>query len=197
MTGITITPGVPGQIADLFETGEIRWEKGWGDRKTHTCLHGALLRPCAEPGDEIMWSILLSARGRTTRWNDEQADVSSVVAALRAEADPDEDEMVRVFGPNWRAARTVCRTWAQSTGEQREALSAASGRTSASDVWAAWDAWAAWAAWAVWAAWDAWDAWAAFVAVVAKPWINPTTLWTQELYDHLIAPWTTMFGEPS
>ena len=200
----TLTPGVPAATADLFADGTVTWEPGWGDRDTHTCLHGALLRPCAEPGDEIMWSILLAHRGLTIEWNDEQTSAVPVIEALRRQADPDEAEMVVVFGPNWRAARSICRTWATATPEQRRA--AWDARAAAWDAWAAWDARdAAWDAWdaraARDAAWDAWDAWAAraaawdaFLATIAQPWITPRADWDQAAHDRLIAPWVSVFG---
>jgi hypothetical protein len=176
----TLSPGHPQHIADLFASGDVKWERGWGDRDKHTCLHGALLRPCAEPGDEIMWSTLISYRGYGTRWTDKQTKAAPVIGALRKMADPDDAEMVAAFGPDWRAARWVCRTWAQATDEQRrdarDAWDARDARAAwvARDAWdardarAARDAWAAWAAWDARAAWDAWDAWDAWVARDAR-----------------------------
>lgn len=196
MTNI-LTPGVPANIANLYETGAVKWETGWGDYNTHTCLHGALLRPCAVPGDEIMWSILLSHRGLTIDWNDDQGSGDPVIVKLREQVDPDEAEMVAVFGPNWVAARNICRTWATATADQKQAVQHAQpawAAHAAHAAWAAWAAWAARAARAALAALDAWDARAAFFATVAQPWIGTTPEWTQPAYDRLIAPWVQVFG---
>lgn len=214
MTDI-ITPGVPAQIADLYESGEIEWSRGWGDRLTHTCLHGALLRPCATPGDEIMWSILLSARGATISWNDGLKSVKPVIRRLRKEHDPDVAEMVRVFGSQWEAARDICRRYATATDVEKRDVQAAWDAQAAGDVQAAWDAWDAQAAWdvqAARAAWDAWDrraaraawdaqaAWAAraaraaFMAVCAYDYMVDGEPWCQDAYNRATAPWVTVFG---
>jgi hypothetical protein len=194
----TLSPGHPQHIADLFASGDVKWERGWGDRDKHTCLHGALLRPCAEPGDEIMWSTLISYRGYGTRWNDKQTKAAPVIGALRKMADPDDAEMVAAFGPDWRAARWVCRTWAQATDEQRR------------DARDAWDAWVARDArdardtrdtrdaWAAWDARDARAARAAFLAVVTRHLIGQPGSpegWTQDAYARLVAPFESVFGE--
>ena len=147
-----LSAGVPQQVADLFDTKQVRFVHGWGDRDGETCLLGALLRPCAVPGDEVMWSVLLSHRGLTMGWNDDRTE-AQVVAKLREQVDPTEAEMVAVFGSRWVAARDICRRWAAATDAEKDA---------------AWAAWAAGAAWAAWAAGDAWAAWAAGDAGAAR-----------------------------
>ena len=213
-----LSPNHPQHVADLFRTDAIKWETGWGDHKTHTCLHGGLLTPCSIAGDEIMWSILMSARGATTAWNDDQETVTPIIERLVEQHDPDVAEMVAVFGPNWEPARNICRTWATATDAQRQDTRDPRNAEDARAAWAAWDAraaraaWAAWdpraarGAWAAWAAWDAraaWAAWAArcaraaraaFVATIARPWIGTLPEWTQEAHDRLIAPWVSVFG---
>lgn len=166
MSTALLAPGVPRKIAAKFKSHEVEWEPGWGDRATHTCLHGALLKPCAIPGDEILWSVLLSARGLTIEWNDEQATVEPIIAALTDERgkNPTRAEMEKVFGPDWMTARHICRTWATATPEQKRA------------------------AWAAWAARDA------FVAVCMHRFCKEGADWDEAAYQRLIGPWVKVFG---
>ena len=182
-----LTPGHPAAVADLFEAGIITWETGWGDREMHTCAHGALIRPCSTAGDEIMWSVLMSYRGLTMGWNDEQESSAPVIARLRELGnDPTEAEMVEVFSPAWRQVRHILRTAASDVQPARDARAARA-------AWAARVARAAWVArapWAPWAARDARDARAAWAAVhcLARGWID------QDTYDAAVAPWVSVFG---
>lgn len=200
-----LSSGHPLKVAELFEAGEIKWVKGWGNRSSVTCAHGALLCPCPMPGDEMMWSVLLSHRGLTMAWNDLHSSATPVIARLRVLGDdPTSEEMVSVFGPRWETARHVCRVWANA-GRQRSAVRAAwddayyrspSYDRVSSAARAAWDARDGHAGSACRDTFDAWDArglWDAFLAVCAPTPVDGSP-WDGAAFDRLVGPWESVFG---
>ena len=55
-TEAVLSPGHQIEAADWLDSPGVTWTHGWGDGTTTGCAHTALLRPCATPGDEVMWS---------------------------------------------------------------------------------------------------------------------------------------------
>jgi hypothetical protein len=107
-----------------------------------------------------------------------------------AGAEPTVWKMVSAFGPNWKAARDLCRRFADSTPPERDALRAARatrdarsvrGVRAARDAWSARDARAVRAVWVAWdsrAARDAWEIW--------EPWVEGTA-WDRAAHDRVMA----------
>lgn len=100
-----------------------RWVRRPGDGIRSGCLHTALLRPCATPGDQIIWHLLERQRGHTEEWNDRLAeDKAEVVTVLRTAPEPTEEEMTELFGPQFVAVRDLVRRAAVVSVEEAARL---------------------------------------------------------------------------
>jgi hypothetical protein len=207
MTTILNRAPLDGAIKDL-ETNKVQWTKGWGDRKTRTCAHGAILRPCDTPGDAIIWSRWVSTTQLSMSDNDAAPDASYVVNKLKAVVDPTEADMEKMYGPQWAEVISLIRRAATLTAEEREALRKAYAYDVASS-YAAYDAAYAVASsdasydaavYAEYAAYYASYAAHAYVASraargIAMRHLIGTHGYTQAHYDALVGPWFSVVGK--
>lgn len=196
---------LPRRAGDYIESHG--WAQGEEvDDAGHVCLTGALRLCESHPGDWYIARVVFRRRFRAEEWNDDdERTAAEVIGYLRSpEAAITDDELAKVFGPQWRAVVAMVRSITGATPDQVARLDATRDAAWAADRAAAWAAaWAANrgatrgatrgadrdAAWA--AAWDA--AWDAAWALVVRDLISENGF-TQEHYDLLTGPWAAVFG---
>lgn len=168
---------LPREAADYIDAHG--WTQGVEvDDAGHVGLTGALRLCESHPGDWYIARVVFRRRFRAEEWNDDdERTAAEVIGYLRSpEAAITDDELAKVFGPQWRAVVAMVRSITGATPDQVARLDAA---------WAATRD-AAWAA--AWAAvGDA--AW----ALVVRDLISENGF-TQEHYDLLTGPWAAVFG---
>ena len=196
---------LPREAADYIDAHG--WTQGVEvDDAGHVGLTGAL-RVCeSHPGDWYIARVVFRRRFRAEEWNDDdERTAAEVIGYLRSpEAAITDDELAKVFGPQWSAVVAMARSITGATPDQVARLDAAWAATRDA-AWAA--AWAAnrgatrAAAWAAaWAAVGAATRGADRAAVGDAAWalvvrdLISENGFTQEHYDLLTGPWAAVFG---
>lgn len=196
------------------EAAKVIEEKGWiqgaMESEKGVCLTGALKYCEPQPGDRRIIREVLAYRKRAEEWNDAEHRLKSqVLQYLREAPDITDEELERVFGPQWRQIVALVRRTAVLTPDEIDRLCAArdtaviaardaavfTARTSTRE--AAWNT-ARISAWS--SAWNAarslaWSAaWDAVSALCVRDLIGQRGF-TQEHYDVLTTPWRTVIGK--
>jgi hypothetical protein len=204
-------------VPDFFAAAaEVMAERGWikgtcAGPNGEVCEVGAVLKVVCTPGDQHLALEVLSHRGGGVDHNDHPGNTAEgSLKLLRSLGPITEADMAAVFGPNWRAVRTLVRQASIATVEQLVAVAQLPKAPWFSALKAAEEAnrWSVWGAAraAVWSA--VWAAASTTVPRLFEGVVRNTLLAVtladlagqygleQDDLDALRAPWADIFGDP-